>query len=134
MPRETKEQKQLRWAAEEHAALVAKQNFKMTMPAKLAELRKLAPDAGVNVRIDLTETGPIVEFTRWNHDNRGNDFEETITYDTEQWEVESIERRLHEFREEINSRIRRRGVAEDTWARLTAEEKAAVKEFIIHLM
>jgi hypothetical protein len=133
MARETKEEKQLRIAAEEHLALIQKQNFRAAMPAKLMQLQADASAAGVNTRVSLTASGPTVEFTRYEYDNKGSNFEEELSYDSEEWQVEWVDRRLREFKEEIDARAARKALAEEVWKGLRAEQKAAVVEFVTYL-
>lgn len=130
MARETREQKELRWAAEAHIALVAKEAFKATMPARLAELQKMAFSCGVNTRVELTPTGPLIEFTRYQYDNYESAFEETLTYESEEWHVEAVERQMKAFKDAIDARCRRKELAVTTWQELTADKRTAIKEFI----
>jgi hypothetical protein len=134
MARETKEQKELRRAAEEHSALLAKEAFRATMPARLMQLQANASSCGVNTRVSLTAAGPSVEFTRYEYDNKGSNFEEELSYDSEEWQVDYVERRLREFKEEIDARAARRALAEEAWKGLPLKERAAIKEFITNLM
>ena len=133
MARETKEEKQLRIAAEEHLALIQKQNFRATMPARLMELQAISFAAGVNTRVSLTANGPCVEFTRFDYDKKGNDFEEALTYDSEVWEVDHVGRMILAFKEEIDARAARRELAEEAWKGLPLKERAVIKEFITSL-
>lgn len=130
MAKETKEQKQLRQAAEEHLALIQKQNFKATMPARLMKLQALASEACVSTRIILTFDGVAVEFTRYNYDDRMNDLEETLTYDSKEWEVDLLERRMIAIKEGIDARRQRKELAEKLWKELSADEKDGLKENI----
>jgi len=133
MARETKEQKELRWAAEAHIAMVAKEAFKATMPARLMQLQAISFGAGVNTRVSLTAAGPSVEFTRYEYDNKGSSFEETLTYDSEEWEVDHVERMIRAFKEEIDARAARRALAEEAWKGLPLKEQQVIKEFISNL-
>lgn len=133
MARETKEEKQLRIAAEEHLALIQKQNFRAAMPAKLMQLQADASAGGVNTRVSLMANGPSVEFTRYEYDNKGSSFEETLTYDSEEWQVDYVETRIKFFKEEIEARAARKALAEATWKTLSDQEKAAITEFITYL-
>ncbi len=130
MARETKEEKQLRIAAEEHLALIQKQNFRATMPERLMQLQAISSAAGVNTRVFLNAKGPGVEFTRYEYDNKGSSFEETLTYDSEEWEVDHVERMIRAFKEEIDARAARRALAESTWKSLGEADRRAIKEFI----
>jgi hypothetical protein len=130
MARETKEQRELRRAEETRLEEAAKLAFKATMPAKLMELQAISFACGVNTRVTLTAVGPCVEFTRYEYDDRGSNFEEELTYESEEWQVEYVERRLREFKEEIDARAARRALAESTWKSLGEADRRAIKEFI----
>lgn len=134
MPRETKEQKDARLAAEQAYLLAKRIAYRATIPAKLVELQALASAAGVSTNVKLTPTCPKVEFYRWNCDSRNNDFEETLTYDSEQHEVEYVELRMKGFKEKIDARAARHKLAQDTFNTLTQEQKEALKEFIRQLL
>jgi len=130
MAKETRDQRILREAAENQAILVAKEAFKATMPARLMQLQAISFGAGVNTRVSLTAAGPSVEFTRYEYDNKGSSFEETLTYDSEEWEVDHVERMIRAFKEEIDARAARRTLAESTWKSLGEADRRAIKEFI----
>lgn len=128
MARETKEQKELRYAAEEHAALFAKQAFRLSMPERLVDIQRLAMSVGIRTEVKLTGFGPEVRF----NDNDGID--ETLSYDSEEWEVESLVRRLNETKSEQDARTARHKMAQDLFNGLTAEQKLALKENIRFLV
>ena len=133
MAKETRDQRILREAAENQAILVAKEAFKATMPARLMQLQAISFGAGVNTRVSLTAAGPSVEFTRYEYDNKGSSFEETLTYDSEEWEVDHVERMIRAFKEEIDARAARRALAEEAWKGLPLKEQQVIKEFISNL-
>lgn len=133
MARETKEQRELRNAEMTRLEEAAKLAFKAAMPARLMQLQADASGAGVNTRVFLTSTGPGIEFTRYEYDNKGSSFEEELNYDSEEWQVEHVERRIREFKEEIEARAARKVMAEEVWKGLRAEQKAAIAEFITYL-
>jgi len=128
MARETKEQKELRRAAEEHAALIAKQAFRESMPERLVEIQRLAMSVGIRTEVRLTGFGPEVRF----NDNDGID--ETLSYNSEEWEVESLVRRLNETKAEQDARAARHKLAQDLFNTLTAEQKLALKENMRYLV
>ena len=133
MAKETRDQRILREAAENQAILAAKEEFKKTMPARLMQLQAISFGAGVNTRVSLTAAGPSVEFTRYEYDNKGSSFEETLTYDSEEWEVDHVERMIRAFKEEIDARAARRALAEEAWKGLPLKEQQVIKEFISNL-
>ena len=130
MAKETKEQRELRNAEENRIALAAKEAFKATMPARLMKLQVLASEACVSTRVLLTPSGPAVEFTRHNYSDHMNDLEDTLTYDTEEWEVDHLERLLNSIKEEINERHQRRVLAENLWKDLPESVRTGLKENI----
>lgn len=133
MSRETKEQKEARWAEEERVSLIKKEEFRKSMPERLMQLQAEASACGVNTRVELTVTGPSVEFSRYQYDDRGSNFEETLTYDSEEWHVGNVSRMLKAFKEQIDARARRKFIAETVWNNLTDSEKICIKEFINYL-
>ena len=94
------------------------------------QLQAISSGAGVNTRVFLNAVGPGIEFTRYEYDNRGSSFEETLTYDSEEWEVDHVERMILAFKEEIDARAARRALAESTWKSLGEADRRAIKEFI----
>lgn len=129
MARETKEERHARQAAALAAEAARVAEFRKQMPERLMKIEKLAKQLGVQTEVTLTATGPVVHLQR-DYDN-GNGFDDEVSYITEEWEVEHVERKLRELEEEQNERIRKRGIAEDVWAnKLSAEERAALKENI----
>jgi hypothetical protein len=127
MTRETKDQRELRRAAEAHSALIAAEAFRAGLPKRMLEIQANAVDADMGTEVRLTQTGPSLRI--W--ENGEGFFEETITYETEEWEVEHTERHIRDLKEAKDGRIRRRGIAEDVWAnKLLDEEKSALKENI----
>lgn len=131
--KETKLQKIERQRDEARVSELALIAFRATMPARLMKIQQSARDSGVNTNISLTANGPSVEFTRWNHDDRGNDFEETLTYDSDRVLVEWVENQLRFFKEEIEGRRARRKEAEFAWNSLPDYIKEAIKENIENL-
>lgn len=131
MARETKEERQARQALEEQARLVGVTAFKATLPMRLMAAQTLASCVSVPSTVSLTATGPSIHFGSSDY---SSGFDDTLTYESEEWEVEHVERKLRDLKEEQEARQRRRGIADDVWKnKLTADEKAALKEFISYL-
>lgn len=129
MARETKEERLARQAAAEAAEAARTAEFRKQMPERLMKIEKLAKQLGVQTEVTLTADGPVVHL-RQDYDN-GHGFDDRVSYHTDEWEVEHVERKLREIEEEQNERIRKRGIAEDVWAnKLTPEQRAALKENI----
>lgn len=125
MARETKEDKQARVQREEAEAAVALAAYRATIPNRLMIAQAMAQEVGITTTITLSSTGPVVNFKDNEH------LDETISYTTDEWELEYLERTLREKKEAQDGRIRRRGIAQDVWShKLTLEEKTALKENI----
>jgi len=129
--RESKVERMARRAREEQTFAENAAKYKLTIPARLLAAQALAKTLILHTDITLVESGPSVRF----YDPYDiSKFDETVTYETEEWELVCLERQLQERREERDARERRRGIAEDAWnTKLTREEKIAIKEFIHHL-
>jgi hypothetical protein len=129
MARETKEQRQAREAQEQAAAEAAMAEYYKTVPKRLLEAQALAQKLGVSVHLSLTETGPSVHF-EYSDQREKIYIDETLTYQTEQWEMESLESQLHRIKEAQEERAERLKIAQAVFDRITPLEKAAIKEFI----
>jgi hypothetical protein len=129
MAKETKEQKELRRVAEAHSALIAAELFRAGLPRRMLEMQANAIDADMQTAVTLTSTGPALRV--W--DNGEGFFEETITYETEEWGVEYVERHIRELKEAKDVRTRRRTMAEGIFGKLSQEEKDVLKENIHYL-
>lgn len=128
MARETAQQKAERLAQEETAARAALEEYRKTVPARLAAAEKLAREVGVSVKLSLTEIGPYVEFY-----DRESALNYTANYQIDQWELEQIECVLAHLKREQDAAAARRRLAEEVWARLAPEERQAVKENMVYL-
>jgi hypothetical protein len=134
MAKETKEQRELRRAAEEHAVLVEHELYLKTIPKRLADAKILAIKVGMSVDINLGEDGPIVHFVHFytGSDDDGSfyNFDGTYTYQSAHWELEHLEEHLDKLKQEQDACIARRNLAKTLFDKFTAEEKAALKENI----
>jgi len=132
MARETKEDRAAREQREQEAAEAALAVYRASIPARLMHATALASGLGVSADVSLTATGPSVHFyTPWEENKIGID--ERITYETEEWELEAVERMLAQLKEEQDARAARRVVAQSVFDSLSTEQKAAIKEHIYML-
>ena len=128
MARESKEERLAREAREQAAAEAALEAYLLTVPKRLMDAQALAQDLGVNVNVKLTATGPSIYF----YDDAAV-IDDTLTYQTEEWELEYLERKLRDMKEEKVARAARISLAQDAFARLSDAERAAIKENIYML-
>ena len=125
MSRETKEQRREREASEAIAQELLVEEYRKTIPKRLIDAQALATSLDISTEVKLSEHGPRVFFYI-----DGSDFSTNVTYNTEQWELESLENRLCEMKIERDARAGRRQLAQDIFDRLNTEEKNALKENI----
>lgn len=128
MARESKEERLAREAREQAAAEAALEAYLLTVPKRLMDAQALAQNLGISVTVNLTEKGPSVYF----HDEK-NQLDDTFTYQTDQWELEYLERKLQAIKDEKVARAVRVSLAQDAFARLTEAERVAIKENIFML-
>ena len=111
----------------EHIAM-----YKATIPKRLMDAQAMACHLGVSTHVSLTETGPSVRFECEDHTNKIY-IDDIITYNTEEWELESLERKLNELKKAQDEYNDRRIVANMVWDKLTPDQKHAIKEQIAYL-
>ena|ERR1017187_6512136 len=109
----------------EHLAM-----YKASLPKRMMEAEALASHLGIAVHVSLTATGPSVRFEREDHHNNSY-IDTTITYETEEWELECLEGTLKKLKDEKDAYDARRVVANGVWDRLSDEEKIALKEHFL---
>jgi len=112
------------------AALI--EMYKATIPKRLMEAQELACHLGVSAQVGLTDTGPSVLFRCEDHTNKIY-IDEVVTYDTEEWQLESLERNLKDLKKAHDEYNDRRIVADTVWDKLTSYQKHAIKEHIAYL-
>ena len=96
----------------------------------MMEAQALAGEVGVDTRVALTPTGPEVFFIWRNHETDYT-MEDSISYESEEWQVDYVETKLRDLKTAILAARMRKQIAQDVWAnKLTETEKACVKEFI----
>jgi len=109
---------------QEHLAM-----YKASIPQRLMAAQVLAQQLGISVSISLTETGPAVKFKEENeHDKLYID--EILTYETEEWELESLETTLAAVKAKQDACDQRRAVAQSIFNNLSDNEKACLIEHI----
>ena len=113
--------------AEEEAYRIA---FRASIPKRLAALKEAAEQVGVTTELELTATGPQVRFF---NEGKIHNFDETLSYDSDEWDIGWIETQVRGLKEEQDAREARRTLATAAFAKLSEEEKVALKEFIHYL-
>jgi len=103
--------------------------YKASVPKRLMEAQALAAWLGIAVHVSLTATGPSVRFEEENHHDKLY-IDETITYETEEWELESLESTLASLKAKRDAYDARRIIAQGAWSKMSEEERAAIKEHI----
>lgn len=127
MPKMSVEQRRIQREAEEAAEKLAKEAFRLTMPSRLMQLFARAQGVNISANIRLITSG--VEMTVY-HDSHPH-IDSTLTYDSEEWEVEMVEDSIDLLKADIDARQARRELAQDVWTnKLSPVERAALKEFI----
>ena len=121
---ETEDAKAYELQQQEHLAM-----YKASVPKRLMEAQALASWLGIAVHVSLTATGPSVRFEEENHHDKLY-IDETITYETEEWELESLESTLASLKAKRDAYDARRIIAQGAWSRMSEEERAAIKEHI----
>jgi len=112
---------------QEHLAM-----YKASVPKRLMEAQALASWLGIAVHVSLTATGPSVRFEEENHHDKLY-IDETITYETEEWELENLEATLASLKAKRDAYDQRRIVAQRIFSNLSDEEKICIKEHIHYL-
>jgi hypothetical protein len=130
MARLSAEERRLQREAEEAQRKAEKEALRQTMPSRLMLLAALARTLNVDTDLRLIENGVSLRIRR----EESPYIDSTLTYDSEEWEVESVESDLNQIKAENEARAARLAMAQDVWNhKLTKEEKAALKEFIYQL-
>ena len=134
MARETKEQKELRRAAAEHIAMVEKEAFVASLPKRIFEAQCVASMLyGVTVSVSMTPTGPAVRFNSEQFKNSDPYLDTTLTYQSDEWEVISLEDSLKKMKADADAKEVRRKRAQEIFNGLSVEDREAVKEHIYSL-
>jgi len=127
--KETKEQRKMRMCAKAVETKVAEELYKASLPKRMMDAHALAQKLYVNVSLKLGNNGPILTF----HDENKGFYETKINYDTEEWEIDIVERNLNEIVAANDAAALRYQIAKAVFDTLTLEQKDAIKEHIYTL-
>lgn len=132
MPKETREQREERLAREEAAAQAALEAYYASVPKRLMEAQALANSLYVSTSVTLGPSGPIVHF-EYESERYKSFINDTLHYQSEEWELEGLERRLQDLKEQVENEKQRYRAAESVWANLSTADRQVLKEFIYRL-
>lgn len=132
MPKETKEQREERLAREEAAAQAALEAYYASVPKRLMEAQALANSLYVSTSVNLGPSGPIVHF-EYESEKYKSFIDDTLHYQSEEWELEGLERRLQDLKEQVENEKQRYRAAESVWSNLSTADRQVLKEFIHRL-
>jgi hypothetical protein len=101
--------------------------YKAALPKRLMDAQTRAGKLGVKSEVTLTPTGPEVTFF---NEEKGHYIETTLSYDSDDWEVECLERDLQLLQDRHDLAEKRKGVAQSAWGNLTEEQQSCLREYI----
>ncbi len=128
MAKETKEERAEGERRRREIAERAQAAFRLTLPKRMMDAQALATTLGLSVNISLTPIGPSMSIFS---DDRNDDFfEGEINYESEEWQVDHLDESLQRRKEKKEAAEARLALAKTVFAKLTQEEKDALKEFI----
>ena len=114
----------IKWEFERQAELAA---YKASLPKRLMDAQARALNLGVSTNVSLTPTGPEVSFY---NEEKGHYIETTLSYDSDEWEVECLERDLQQLQDRKDLADSRRAIAQSAWSTLTEEQQSCLREYI----
>ena len=132
MPKETKEQRAERLAREEADAQEALEAYYASVPKRLMDAQATAQSLFVSTSVNLGPDGPIVHF-EYESEKYKVFIDGTLTYQSEEWELKSLEVQLKQLKEVMDEEAARLKVAQAAWEKLLPLERTAIKEFMYHL-
>ena len=104
--------------------------YKAGLPKRLMEAQGRASKLGVRNEVTLTETGPEVTFY---NDESGHYIETTLSYNSDDWEVESLERDLQLLQDRLDLAEKRQAIAKSAWNTLDEDQKSCLREYINYM-
>jgi KaiC/GvpD/RAD55 family RecA-like ATPase len=110
----------------------AKEKFKAELPKRLMDAQALAVSIWVATHLELTESGPSVRFEYEDHGNKVY-IDTTLTYNSEEWEVASLESDLNTVKLAKEEDARKLACAKSAWETLTDDQQACLKKYIHYL-
>ena len=114
----------------EQAAVLAA--FKAGLPKRLMDAQALATSLCSSTHVELTESGPSVRFEYEDHGNKIY-IDTTLTYNSEEWEVASLESDLNTVKLAKEEDARKLACAKSAWGNLTDDQQACIKKYIHYL-
>ena len=114
----------MKWEFERAAELAA---YKAALPKRLMDAQARASKLGVKSEVTLTETGPEVVFY---NEETGHYIETTLSYNSDEWEVEHLESQLQTLQDRNDLAEKRRACAQSAWNNLDDDQKACLREWI----
>ena len=114
----------IKWEFERAAELSA---YKAGLPKRLMDAQARASKLGVKSEVTLTETGPEVVFY---NEETGHYIETTLSYNSDEWEVEALEHDLQQLQNRQDLAEKRRAVAQSAWSNLTEDQQSCLREYI----
>jgi hypothetical protein len=127
--RETKEARIAREEAARQQEFLDKIAVRAEMPARLVKLQALALQVGISTTVSLEVSGPAVRFFNPN-DHEEPYVDETLTYESEDWEAASVEHTLQRLKAEYDARAAARFRAQEIFSALSPADKIALKSYI----
>jgi hypothetical protein len=103
--------------------------YKAALPKRLLDAHALASSLCVATHVELTATGPSVRFEHEDHSKKLY-LDSTLTYESESWEVESVEDWLKDIKHAKEESERRLQCAKSAWSNLEEDQRSCIKEFI----
>lgn len=132
MPRETKEERAVREAKQAAVAEARREAYLATVPKRLMDAQALARSLFVTTEVNLGPAGPVVHF-EYDNPKYHCFIDTTLTYQTEEWELESFERQLQELKDTLEGEKKRLQRAVEVWSTLSDNDRTVLKEFIFVL-
>ena len=114
----------IKWEFEAAALLAA---YKAGLPKRLMEAQGRASKLGVRTEVTLTATGPIVTFS---NEEKGHYIDTELSYESDEWEVECLERDLQLLQERQDLNEKRRACAQAAWNNLDEDQRSCLREYI----
>lgn len=129
LKKQAEEDARIKYEFEKQAAL---ESYKVELPKRLMTAQATAAKLGVATHVELIESGVSVRFEYEDHIEKIY-IDETVTYNTEEYEIEMLEYKLRQLKDSVEEHDRRRLVADSVFKSLTDEQKSCVKEFISYM-
>ena len=114
----------IKYQLEQAAELAA---YKAALPKRLMDAQARASKLGVKNEVILTETGPEVVFY---NEESGFYIETTLSYNSDEWDVEHLESQLQTLQNRDDLKEKRRSCAQSAWNNLDDDQKSCLREWI----